>query len=213
MKIKSIMGTLLLGMAAMLATEETYAQCSANHYECQAAVKCFTGSYSGWGAVGLCTDGNTDVCQAWRWVNGEGYVFQCSTVASRGASDDPLDSIFKAGQEVRDGNGKLVEIDQTTGELIQVATSINALQARGAPIGKDVNAAFKDAGIPVVDSVSVDVADDSETGERQFTLRGANSDDPVVLRFDERGQAIQEEQGPPPPEVMEKIEAMKRGND
>ena len=129
---------------------------------------------------------------------------------ARGADAHPLSEIFMGGQEVRDGNGALVQIDQATGELIQVATSIQALQARGVKIDDDIDAAFAEAGIPVVESVAVEISDDPDSGGQQFKLRGANSDEPLVLRFDADGQAVSEEQEPLPPEVLEKLEALKK---
>jgi hypothetical protein len=209
---------LCLGAIALAVSRPAVAQCEPNNDLCRAMWSCYGSTrYSEWYPYNSCvaTQTQTGVCIAFKVTSGVQLNVACvdSTMTTRGVSNDVLASIFDPARPIQDDKGKLIEIDPASGELLQVATSINALQARGAPIGKDVNAAFKDAGIPVVDSVSVEVADDSETGERQFTLRGANSDDPVVLRFDERGQAIQEEQGPPPPEVLEKIEAMKRAND
>jgi hypothetical protein len=91
--------------------------------------------------------------------------------------------------DVLEGDGKLIEIDQATRELMQVATSIQALQARGAKIDGDIDAAFKKAGIPIVESVDVQIADDTESGVQTFTLRG-QSGDPVVMRFDADGSRI-----------------------
>lgn len=192
MNRQTILPAVALG-ALLLTLVQPASACGSTDYQCQAVYKCYTGHWTGWGAVGYCATGAA-VCQAWRWGTGESYAIQCNSMGARGDEDDVLAGIFKAGQQVSDSGGKLIEIDQATGEMLQVATGISALQRRGAAIGTDVNKAFTEAGIPVIESVEVQVADDAATGGTTFTLRGESSNE-VVMRFDAEGKQVEETPG------------------
>lgn len=177
-------------VAVLLVWAQPASACAATDWQCQAVWTCVSTPWYGWHAVNHCAYAGP-VCTAYNAAIQVSYHFNCTDMGRRGDEDNVLADVFKAGRSITDTDGKLIEFDQATGEMLQVATSIGALQRRGIPIGSDVNAAFAEAGIPTVDSVTVEVAKDADTGEQTFTLRGESSAE-VVMRFGADGKPVQE---------------------
>jgi hypothetical protein len=180
----------VIAVAALLTWAQPASACAPTDWQCQAVWTCVSQPWFGWQAVNHCAYAGP-VCTAFNEARQISYHLNCTSMSQRGGDDNVLADVFKAGRSITDSAGKLIEIDKSSGEMLQVATSISALQRRGANIGSDVNAAFAEAGIPIVDSVTVEVAEDTETGEQTFTLRGESSAD-VVMRFDADGKPVQE---------------------
>jgi hypothetical protein len=125
-------------------------------------------------------------------------------MASRGAENDAMAGIFKAGREVRDTDGNLIELDPLTGEVLQAATSMHVLQRRGAEddglrrtLADDPAAAFEAAGIPMPANVGIRVEDNPDDGGSTVTLSADGMED-LEIRYDADGGLVVEEATPPP---------------
>ena len=194
--MKRLLISTALVAAAMLASPQALAQCG-NDRQCQRLYTCFVQDYApNYRAEPFgrnCNQPGVTHCLAVNPLSSTDYQwFTCSAMKDRGAEKSGPAGIFNPSRTLTDKDGQEIEFSKSTGDVLQIASGISALQRRGATIGEDVNASLEAAGIPTVEGAEIEMTEDADTGERAFTVRGASIDE-FVLRFDAKGKPIVDE--------------------